>query len=61
MPTNKQCRWWRPEWKELVERKKLVERVQLQSHGIRLQCTQEVHCFHCLFASVPLCLAELAY
>jgi hypothetical protein len=27
---------------------KLVERLQYKSHGIRLQCTQEVHCFHCL-------------
>jgi hypothetical protein len=49
MPTNKQCRWWRPEWKELVERKKLVERVQLQSYGIRLQCTQEVGALLSLF------------
>jgi hypothetical protein len=49
MPTNKQCRWWRPEWKELVERKKLVERVQLQSYGIRLQCTQEVGTLLSLF------------
>lgn len=37
---------------------KLVERLQYKSHGIRLQCTQEVvHCFHC-FASVFFCVLQ---
>jgi hypothetical protein len=36
---------------------KLVERLQYKSHGIRLQCTQEVHCFHCL-QSVFFCVLQ---
>lgn len=37
---------------------KLVERVQYKSHGIRLQCTQEVHCLLSLFASVFFCVLQ---
>jgi hypothetical protein len=49
----------RPEWKELVERK-ACRKGPIQSHGIRLQM-HSGGALLSLFASVLLCLGELAY